>query len=287
MTSTALALILTAAVCHAMWNIAAKRVSSDGYTFVWWYTVGSAALWLPVGLVFLALDGWPWSWGLLYAPIVSAAIHIAYQLSLQTGYHRADLSVVYPVARGAGPLITMTVAILAMGERPGVAGIVGGLVIIAGIVIVASGSSPTHRARRVDGVLWGVLTGAAIASYTLWDEHAVTSLALLPVSYFAVATGWQSVFMTPYLLRKYRASIIPVLRRYWLEITAVAVLSPFAYVLVLQAMRTTPVALVAPVRESSIVVGSLLAWWMFKEPNPVRKMVGAVVVLAGIGLIVV
>lgn len=287
MTGSALALILTAALCHALWNIAAKRVTSDGYIFVWWYTVGSALLWLPVGIVFLALDGWPWSWGLLYAPIVSACIHIAYQLSLQTGYNRADLSVVYPVARGAGPLITMAVAILAFGERPGLLGIVGGLVIIGGIVIVASGSSPTHHARRLDGVMWGAITGAAIASYTLWDDHAVTSLALVPVTYFAVATGWQSVFMTPYLLRRHTASIVPVFRRYWREIVAVAVLSPFAYVLVLQAMRTTPVALVAPVRESSIVVGSLLAWLIFKEPNPVRKLVGAVVVLVGIGLIVV
>lgn len=286
MTGTALALILVAALCHAVWNIAAKRVTTDGYVFVWWYTFGSAALWLPVGVLVFAAAGWPWSWGMLYAPMVSAMIHIGYQLSLQTGYRRADLSVVYPVARGVGPLLTMIVAVLVLDERPGWAGLAGGLVIVGGIVIVASGSSPTKSGRRVDGIAWGLLTGTAIAGYTLWDDHAVTSLALLPVTYFVTATVWQTVAMTPYLVSKYPDRIRPVLSRYWREIGVVALLSPFAYVLVLQAMRTTPVALVAPVRESSIVVGSLVAWWMFKEPNPVRKMVGAVVVLLGIGLVV-
>jgi uncharacterized membrane protein len=60
-----------------------------------------------------------------------------------------------------------------------------------------------------------------------------------------------------------------------------------AYILVLEAMRTTPVSLVAPVRESSIVIGSLLAWWLFKESDPVRKVIGAGAVLLGIGLMVV
>ena len=73
----------------------------------------------------------------------------------------------------------------------------------------------------------------------------------------------------------------------WREIAVVAVLSPLAYVLVLEAMRTAPVSLVAPARESSIVVGSLLAWWLFKEPDPLRRLLGAVIVLGGIALIAV
>jgi hypothetical protein len=80
---TALALVLPAAFCHAIWNIAAKRVTGDGYLFVWWYDLWSTVLWAQVGIVLLAQAGWPWSWGLLYGPLVSAVIHIAYQLSLQ------------------------------------------------------------------------------------------------------------------------------------------------------------------------------------------------------------
>lgn len=86
-------------------------------------------------------------------------------------------------------------------------------------------------------------------------------------------------------MRRHRESVRPVARAHWREILLVAALSPLAYVLVLEAMRTAPVSLVAPVRESSIVVGSLLAWWMFREPDPRRRIVGAVIVLAGIVLI--
>ena len=94
MSATSLALVLTAAFLHAVWNIAAKRVVGDGYVFVWFYDVLSAIVWLPIALAVLASQGWPLTWSLLWAPIVSGVIHIAYQLWLQTGYDRADLGAV-------------------------------------------------------------------------------------------------------------------------------------------------------------------------------------------------
>ena len=85
MSATSLALVLTAAFLHAVWNIAAKRVVGDGYVFVWFYDVLSAIVWLPIALAVLASQGWPLTWSLLWAPIVSGVIHIVYQLWLQTG----------------------------------------------------------------------------------------------------------------------------------------------------------------------------------------------------------
>lgn len=299
MSATALSLVLVAAVLHALWNLAAKRASGDGYLFVWWYNVCSAVLWLPIGLVLLGRAGWPLSWALLIAPAVSAFVHIAYQLCLQTGYQRADLGVVYPVARGTGPLLTVVVALTVLGERPGWIAVAGGLVVIVGIVVVATGGSRSRRHHASTGIAWGTLTGAGIAAYTLWDNHAVTSWALAPVVYFSFGVALQAMLMTPEALRRSRAargrsdalgrngSALGVLRRSAREIVLVGVLSPLAYVLVLQAMRTTPVSLVAPARESSIVVGSLLAWWLFREPDPLRRLLGALVVLAGIVLITV
>lgn len=287
MTGSALALVLTAAVLHALWNLAAKRASGDGYVFVWWYNTFSAVLWLPVGLVVLARAGWPWGWELLVGPAVSAIIHITYQLYLQTGYQRADLGVVYPVARGTGPLITVVFALAVLGERPGWVAVAGAVVVIAGIVVVATGGARSLRHRASTGIAWGTATGAGIAAYTLWDDHAVTAWALAPVVYFSFGCTLQALAMTPGALRRGRAAPVGgVLRRRWKEIGVVAVLSPLAYILVLEAMRSTPVALVAPARESSIVVGSLLAWWLFRESGPVRRVLGAVVVLVGIGLIV-
>lgn len=287
MSTFALALILVAALCHAVWNLAAKRVRTDGYAFVWSYDLGSVLLWAPLAIISLVQSGIGFSPALLLAPLVSGVLHIAYQLTLQTGYARADLGVVYPVARGVGPVLSMVVAILVLGERPGWAAALGALVVIGGIVVVATGRSAAGRHGLRAGVAWGAATGLAIAAYTLWDSYSVATLELPPVLYFVTSCLWQVVLMTPTLLRRHRASLPPVLRTHWREIVLVAVLSPLAYILVLEAMRTAPVSLVAPARESSIVVGSLLAWWLFKEPDPLRRMLGAAIVLAGIVLIAV
>ncbi|MDQ2851575.1 MAG: DMT family transporter [Actinomycetota bacterium] len=297
MSGSALALVLIAAVCHATWNIAAKRVTSDGTVFVWCYATASALLWLPIGVILLARSPDPLSWSLLWAPVISGLVHFAYGVSLQTGYDRADLGVVYPVARGTGPLLTMIVAIAALSQRPGWAAVLGGLVVIGGVAVVATAStratadSAEHaaaisRGRRVAGLRWGALTGAVIATYTLFDDHSVTALGLGAVSYYSISAFWQAVTMSPVAWRR-RDRVAPVVRAYWREVAVIALLSPFAYVLVLQAMKTTSVALVAPVRESSIVVGSLLAWWLFKEPRPVRRLLGAAIVVVGIALIAV
>ncbi|GGB28025.1 membrane protein [Flexivirga endophytica] len=294
MSATALALVLTAALLHAIWNIAAKRVANGGYVFVFCYAALSAVLWLPIGLIVLLANDTGITWALLGATALSGLLHIAYGLALQTGYRKGDLSVVYPVARGTGPLLTMLFAILVLAERPGGVAICGGFVIVAGVAVVASARAPGARQRHTGaarrsaykGLQWGTLTGLAIASYTLWDDHSMTQLALLPIPYFALSTTWQSLLMVPGL-RGRGTELARAPRDHWREIVCVAVLSPLAYMLVLQAMTTTSVALVAPARESSIVVGSLLAWKLFHEPAPARKFAGAVVVLAGIALIAV
>ena len=119
MSTIALAMVLLAALCHAIWNLAAKRVGEGGYAFVWLYDLASVALWAPLAVGVLVASGIGLSPTLLLATAVSGVLHIAYQLTLQTGYARADLGIVYPVARGAGPVLSMAVAILVLGERPG------------------------------------------------------------------------------------------------------------------------------------------------------------------------
>jgi len=283
-TSAALLLVLSAALFHAVWNAAAKGARGSSYVFVWLNSVGSAVLCLPLALVQLGRAGWPWDWTFLAGPVVSGVLHIVYSLVLQTGYQRAELGVVYPVARGVGPLLTMLVALLVLGERPGLAGVVGAVVVLAGILVVATGNRVAHRDRLVQGLVYGTATGVAIASYTLWDNHAVVTWGMDPLIYFAFTITTQAVLLAPGAVRR-RAHWQVTVRTSWPRSAVVAVLSPLAYVLVLIAMQTTPVSLVAPVRESSIVIGSLLAWWLYREPNPVRRLIGAVVVLVGIGMI--
>lgn len=283
-TTTALVMVLLASLFHALWNLAAKRSEGDSTIFVWMYFTGAALLCVPLGLWQTAHEGYHATWRLAIAPTVSALLHIAYSMTLQTGYKKADLGIVYPVGRGTGPLLSVLVAVLFLGERPAPLALAGGAAIIAGILVVTGTELFRGGSGRSIGLTYGVLTGAAIACYTLWDNHAVTDWRMPPIIYFGLSCVVQSVLMMPWVLRK-REQFLPTWRSDRREIGVVAVLSPLAYVLVLFAMQTTSVALVAPVRESSIIIGSLLAWWLFKEPDPLRRVLGAVVVAVGIGLI--
>lgn len=280
MSHAALGSVGMAAVFHAVWNTAAKRFSGDAAQFVWLYMTASALLCLPISFVY---GDWTASWALIIGPLGSAVLHIAYSLTLQTGYARAGLNVVYPVARGIGPLITVIVAVLVLGERPGLLPLLGGIVILLGIVVV-TGFKRGGNAPIRTGVVFGVATGAAIAGYTLWDHYSVVVLDLSPVTYFALAVSMQSLLLTPKVIG-HTAQLRTMLRTYWREIAIIGVLSPAAYILVLIAMKTLPLSIVAPARESSIIVGSLLAWWLFHESNPVRRLAGASIVLTGIVLI--
>ncbi|MQA11043.1 MAG: EamA family transporter [Pseudonocardiaceae bacterium] len=284
MSSAAVLLVLTAAVVHAVWNLSAKRVSGGALFVALYYTV-SAAMCLPVAVGWLLVtDVTPrWSW--LAAAVVTAAWHVLYAVLLQRGYAAGDMSVVYPLARGTGPLLSVAAAVLLLGERPGALGLLGAVVVIAGVLLISvGGAKPMSGPPRAVSVAYGVATGGAIAGYTLWDAHAVTTLAVPPLVYFCTAAVLQSTLLAPYALRRR-----PELARLWREhrrhVLAVGLLSPIAYILVLFAVRIAPVSMVAPTRESSIVIGSLIGWLALGEPNPVRRLVGSVVVLAGVAAI--
>ena len=111
------AMILTAAVAHAVWNIASKYKREDTLVFVWAYSCASALLWLPFSLILIVEGQQELDWRLAVGAVISSALHIAYSLILQAGYERAELGVVYPIARGSGPVLTILFATLLMGER--------------------------------------------------------------------------------------------------------------------------------------------------------------------------
>ncbi|GAB3492706.1 DMT family transporter [Amycolatopsis cihanbeyliensis] len=282
MHGTAVLLVLLAAVGHACWNLVAKRVPG-GARFVWlYYTVSAVAL-APVVGWFLLFGDEPARPSWLLAAAVTAVLHVVYGVVLQRGYAAGDLSVVYPLARGTGPLLSVLAAVLLLGERPGPLGVAGAALVITGVLVISSGGSGTTsggRARRA-GIGYGLLTGAVIAGYTLWDAYAVTALAVPPFVYFGTGALLQSLLLAPAVAAAPR-QVGALWRRHRSEVLLVGLLSPAAYLLVLFAMRMAPVSLVAPMRELSIVLGGLAAWWMLGEANPVRRITGSGVVLAGI-----
>jgi len=279
-----IAIVLAAALAHALWNLAAKYKRGDTLLFVWAYSCASTLLWVPIAIALSLQDEHTFDWRFAVGAAVSAALHIAYSLTLQAGYDHADLGVVYPIARGTGPVLTMLFAIVVLGEQLTVVALIGAVLIVSGILVVIGNPFRSNASRQLQGVLWGAATGAAIASYTLWDSYAVTSLQLQPVSYYAGTLLLQSLLLTPAALRR-RQQIGAVIRADAVPVSIVAILSPLAYILVLTAMLTAPVALVAPLRESSIIIGSLLAYRLFREGHLARRVLGAAVVLCGIAAI--
>jgi drug/metabolite transporter (DMT)-like permease len=284
---SALALVLVAALLHATWNLAVKGAPSDDQVgFVWLYVVASAALWAPVGLVWVVVTGEQPTWWWLAGPLGSALLHVVYQLVLQRGYAEGDLNLVYPLARGAGPMLTFVVAVTVLGQHPAALEVAGVFAVVAGVLLISLGGRADRLAHDRGGVVWGLATGATIAAYTLWDNRSVNALHVPPVPYFVVGILLQLPFLALLLARRPAPTPLrEVWRTAWAPALVVATLSPLAYLFVLRAMQLAPVALVAAARESSIVVGAVFGWLVLREPRPARRLVGAVVVLAGVGLI--
>lgn len=293
----AFTLVVIAAFAHAAWNLASKKASSSGLVFIWLGAVASTVFYLPLAIVDVSVNGLQLHSFLLGAT-VSAVLHVVYMFVLQRGYAAGDISVVYPMARGTGPLLTVVLAMVLFGERPPPLALLGALVIVVGVVAIGLagagrarrkpivGAPPASGRRMRAGILYGLLTGVAIAAYTLWDAHIVTSGGISPLTFMVGCTLGELILLAPLVLHK-RRQLGAVWRGFKREAAIVGLLSPLSYILVLWAMQLAPVSLVAPARELSVVLVSLAGWLIYKEPNPVQRMAGAVVVLGGVALLAV
>ena len=296
MSGTALALVLAAAFLHAAWNLAAKHAGGDG-RFVLLVALMISVLWAPVGL----WAGWhevP-RWGALeWAFVVaSAMVHVVYFHTLLRGYRLADLTVVYPVARGTGPLLTALVATLLLGESITGLGVVGVLGVTGGVLLIAGGpqlwrtlrghavapgqDAARARARVATGVAYGAMTGVLIAGYTVIDGYAVKVLLISPILVDYFGNLCRVPFTLPILLRD-RDGTLEAWRRQWRHALLVAAISPLAYVLVLFAMRVAPLSLVAPAREVSMLFAALLGGRLLGEGDRRSRLLGAACIAGGV-----
>ena len=279
---TALVLVLTAALLHAVWNIGAKKAGGDHH-FVLMGALLISLLWAPVGLWF-ALDQLP-RWGRLEWALVAASglTHLLYFNVLLKGYREADLTVVYPVARGTGPLVASLAAIVVLGERPGWLGVAGVLAVTGGVFLVAGGTRIfTGRQPRVlAGLGWGALTGILIAGYTVIDGYAVKRLLLAPVLLDYFGNLLRVPFMLPTVWRD-RARFPAAWRTQWKYALLMAVISPLGYVLVLYAVQMAPLSHVAPAREVSMLFSALLGGRLLGEGGRGPRLLGAAFIAGGV-----
>ena len=290
---SALALVLAAALLHALSNVAAKRAGGNHH-FVLMGALMIVLLWAPVGLwaAWGEVNRWGrLEWGLVLA---SGLTHLLYFNVLLKGYRVADLTVVYPVARGTGPLLTALVASLVLDERLGLSGVLGLLGVTAGIWLVAGGPLPggrhaadaQARARVRAGLLWGALTGVLIAGYTVIDGYAVKVALLSPILVDYFGNLLRIPFMLPSVWRD-RDGWRPAWRSQWRYALVMATLSPLAYVLVLYAAQRAPLSHVAPAREVSMLFAALLGGRLLGEADRGWRLAGAASLALGVAALAV
>lgn len=284
MDSAALALVFAGALFHAVWNLLAKRCSA-GASFVWLYGGVGVVAGLPFAVAcssdIRSLGGLTW-----LAIVASGVIHLAYSLVLQRGYQLSELSVVYPTARGSGPLFTLVVAMTLMGERPAMAGWAGILAIIAGVILMSDlpSANPLRSARARRGIVWGVATGLTIAGYTLVDGWALTRLGAQPLIYYFLGLVIRSVLLAPAVLRD-AGALASQWRRHGRTIVAVGILSPLAYAMTLLAMTRAPLVYVAAAREVAMLFGVVLGALVLREVLTGARVAGAACMLGGVTLL--
>jgi drug/metabolite transporter (DMT)-like permease len=290
---TAIGLILVAAVAHASWNLFSKQASVTGaVSFIWLVSVTATALYAPVIAIAVIVTR-PHLSGLSWIFLAGTGVlQAAYFLFLQSGYRLGDLSLVYPIGRGTGALLAALAGIFILGERPGPVAIAGIGCIVAGIIVIGipgrAGSPVPATAGTARPALsparataFALLTGAFIASYTLWDKYAVGTLRTPPLLQgFAAFPIMALVFVVPAAHAGDRTA--RVWRDYRPQVIGAAVLAPFAYILVLIALSFTAVAAVAPAREVSVLFGVLLGRRLLGEGNLARRVAAAAAIVAGI-----
>jgi drug/metabolite transporter (DMT)-like permease len=296
--ATALALIFVAAVAHASWNLFSKQASTAGAAcFVWLMSSVAAVAYLPVVIVSVIASparltalAWVFMAG-------SGLLQAGYFLFLQTGYKLGDLSLVYPIGRGTGALLAALAGIILLGEHPGPAGVAGILFIVAGLIILgipaaasragagtnqaATAEPTTTKPATTKAVMFALVTGAFIATYTLWDKYAVSTLRVPPLVQGYASLPGMALVLTPFALR-HRARTARVWVAYRRQVLGAAVLAPLAYILVLTALSFTAVSAVAPAREVSVLIGVLLGRRLLGESSLARRLGAAAAIAAGI-----
>ncbi len=282
MTPLALGLVLLAAICHASWNYAAKR-SGGGLPFVWLTGLVSLCFYGPLSAAYilwrqpdLPLNAWPIVLG-------SGLIKMAYAVMLQRAYRHADFSLVYPLARGTGPLFSTLTAIALYHERPSPLALTGGAIIITSIFLLTGGPKLLHtdRAHLRQGLLYGFICGCCIAALTVWDKHAVAHLHLPPLVYDCSTQVVLCIGLAPFAWPR-RAEAVAAWRDHRGKVFAVALLAPLAYMLILTAMTFTPVSYIAPAREISILIGTFFGAKLLKEADASRRLWAAGGMVAGV-----
>lgn len=275
-----LGLVLTAAVVHATWNLLSKRARS-GAAFVWIFSCLAAVFYAPLALGVIVVQR-PQIGGIQIVFICGTILlHLAYFLLLNRGYRVGDLSLVYPLARGAHPLLSTVGAILIRGERPSRWALLGLLLITGGVFFLTGDPRKLRASGAGKAVAYALMTAGVISSYTIWDTYGVNDHAIPPLLLEWCTSVGLATLLAPYAWRN-RAAVREVWQSSRREAIGVALLSPLSYILILTALTLSPISYVAPTREVSILIAAIMGTHLLGEGQSRRRLVAAGAMVAGV-----
>lgn len=288
MTPALVALVFASALAHAYWNFLLKRSGGTGI-FVGLSKLVEAVVFAPFFVV-LALPGMPrTSLALVLVGVATIGVLTNY-VALTMAYRHGDLSIAYPVSRGATLVFLPVLAFLLIRERLSMHGVVGLLAIVAGVVALtlptlslgALRELGTHLRHRA--VLWALAVGLTNAIFTLWDKFSLRTLA--PFTYMYAYTTLTAAAYSVYVWSHHtHRAIVAEWRRHRGSITQVGVLNTLSYLLILFALRSGVSSYVIGFRQLSIAVGVLLGWRWLREPVTPARRVGVALIVTGCVLV--
>ncbi|NOZ32954.1 MAG: EamA family transporter [Alphaproteobacteria bacterium] len=273
----ALSLVLTAAILHAVWNALIKGASDRLLTLG---LIASGHVMVGVALIVLYAPPAPAAWPYIAA---STVIHFFYYWFLLNSYRLGDLSHVYPISRGIAPVLISLGAVLFAGENLAPAAWGAVFVVSFGIIILAWGGGRDGMGTKALGA--ALLTGTMIATYSVVDGIGVR-VSGSPLGYI----GWLfffEIYVAGFILWRQRAKLSTLPARTWGLGVLGGLLSAAAYGLVIFAKNIAPFGAVSAVRESSVIVAALIGVLIFGERPWAKRLVAALIVVAGIVLLII
>ena len=284
MTEAAIGLVLASAVLHSAWNYMAKR-SADKLPFLWLAITAGLVLFTPA-FIFVVRDNPVPPAGWVFIGL-SAVVHVLYFVLLGGAYSRTELSVVYPLARGTGPIFVLVLSVFILREVPSLPGLLGILAVVSGVCLIQASALTAHalgaplRALVSSGSRWALLTGLTIGLYSIIDSTGVRHAH--PIVYMYLWSVGTIALMAPWM-----AARIPDVRQLKREagwIFAAGGLMFGAYILVLTALQTSSVSYVSAARETSIVFAAVYGGLLLREGVGLARILGACLVASGVALI--
>ncbi len=273
----AILLLLISAILHTSWNLLIKQ-SEDKYIVTWWMvTIGGI-----FAILALLFTGLPPRTMWIFA-LISVCVEATYFITLSYAYHDNDFSLVYPVARGTAPAFLALWSFLFLHEKLTSGGMVGLGMIIGGLIIIGVNTLMQSHVTHVHfkGVAVALFIALLISIYSIIDGTAVKNGYALPyvMSMFALVP----LPITPFIFREYRwTRVKAALLNQPIRVPLAGILGVLAYLMAVFSFSIAPVSYAGAVREVSVVFGALTGWWFLKERMGGVRVVGAIVIFAGI-----